>query len=232
MSSQLVYDSAADQRREALAALVAALVMAGLYGLAHLAPLPHFHQEKQAIAIELQPAPPEPQPAPPIPQAQAPAPVAQPQPVLRQAVSKPQPAPSPIPQPSAVPAAPSRTVTTPSPVPSPVRAAEPAPKANVSADREFEAKVRAYIERQKSYPTGREVAIEKPEGTVHACVELGRDGGVRNVSVQQGSGFASLDKAAQRLLNTISYPAFPEGTFSGDTSHVFCTRLKYEPPTN
>ncbi|TDR71425.1 energy transducer TonB [Paludibacterium purpuratum] len=224
----------ADQRRDAVAAVAAAAAMLGLYAVGHLSPMPRFHHEKPPVVLQVLPVPPEPVATPLQPP--------RPRPVLAksqpQSHATPSPTPMPTPAPSArplaaapvsatpMPSAPAKAEATPAPV------APPAPRVNVSADREFEARIRALIEQQKTYPTGRQAAIEKPAGIVHACVDISRDGAVRSVSIQESAGAGLLDQAAKRLMNTLSYPAFPEAVYAGAASHVFCTRLKYEPPSN
>ena len=106
------------------------------------------------------------------------------------------------------------------------------PVSNVSADLAYEARVKALIEGRKSYPTGRQAATEKPQGTVHVCVSVSRAGASLGVSVKEGSGSNLLDTAAKRLLQTLEYPAFPESVFAGEESHVICTNLEYKSPTS
>jgi len=226
-------------RRETVAALASLATIGALVYLQHAGRMPSPHREEPPqLMVQLAPVP-EPLPTPvatpqpaqptkpePTPVKTAPTPAAKP------TVSKRADAPataSPAADGSAKTASPDNRAATPTQAtPAPVKPA--APQANPHADRQFEARVRALLEARKSYPTGRQAAIEKPAGTVHACVELARDGSVRNVSLEEGGGSPLLDQAARRLMQGLDYPAFPDGAYGGAAQHVFCTRLKYEPP--
>ncbi|MFC5430103.1 energy transducer TonB [Paraburkholderia denitrificans] len=110
-------------------------------------------------------------------------------------------------------------------------AAREAPK-NPHADQDYEKRVRALIESRKRYPTSRQASIEKPAGTVGACLTLGRDGAVKESSIATSSGSVLLDSAAKRLIEGVSYPPFDEAHFKGQPSRVFCMSIDYQLPSS
>lgn len=218
--------------RDGVAWTCSALTIAGIIGLESLPAIEHAKPEKPAIEIQLAdikdlppdpPPPPKVQPQPPLPPDPAP------QPKVAQTVA---PTPSPTPAPVA------QQVQTPQPVAQPVKQQEVAkpqparPVSNASADLAYEARVKTLIEGRKSYPTGRQAMIEKPQGTVHVCVTVSRSGSSQGVSIKESSGSNLLDSAAKRLLQSLEYPAFPESVFAGEESHVICTNLEYKSPTS
>lgn len=224
--------------REIIAALASAATLGLLIYLQHAGHMPTPKQAEPpamvvSVAAEPEPTPPPAQPQPPTPTPakaeplHSPAP--QPTPLAKSVVSKSTEAPakaSPAADSSAKPAS---TDTSHSAAPSTEKSVA-APVVNTHGDRQFEARIRSLIEARKSYPTGRQAAIEKPAGTVHACVELARDGSVREVRIKEGGGSPLLDQAARRLMQGLDYPAFPDSTYGSAGQHEFCTQLKYEPP--
>jgi periplasmic protein TonB len=169
---------------------------------------------------------PQPQEKPP-PSPRQPPPVAQP--VRQEAVVPAETAPAPV-QAETRPAVAAPAAK---PVESPAHEVPQAPPpvvANLQADQRYEAVLRNYIESRKSYPTGRQVALEKPEGTAHMCLRLNRKGSLIEASMQGSSGSGLLDQAARRLLAGLSYPPFEEMAFRGQDEHEFCVHLKYEAP--
>ncbi len=92
--------------------------------------------------------------------------------------------------------------------------------------------MRTLIESRKRYPTSRQASIEKPAGTVGACLTLSRDGAVKGSSITISSGSVLLDSAATRLIEGVSYPPFDEAHFKGQPSRVFCMSIDYQPPSS
>lgn len=227
----------ADTRREGVAWLASACSMALLFALRHLDPLPLTHEPATPMLVRLEAAPVL-EPLPVVPRATPQMPARPQSAPARPVTTAPDADTAPARPSTAAPAMAAAVATTAAAAAGTVAAAkmaEPplaAARSTANADHVFEARIRGLIEQQKTYPSNRQAAIEKPEGTVHACVELGRDGSVRAVSIQDSAGSALLDQAARRLLSSIGYPAFPESSYAGASAHVFCTRLKYEPPSN
>ncbi|TMV42743.1 energy transducer TonB [Thioclava sp. BHET1] len=68
--------------------------------------------------------------------------------------------------------------------------------------------IRARIERDKSYPD----AADGAAGRVMVRLTVGRDGGLRALSLIRSSGNSALDQAALRAVRSASpYPAAPDG---------------------
>lgn len=160
-------------------------------------------------------------PRPPV----SPAPASQPAPMRTEAVA------SASPQPQAL-AAP----TTPNPAPAPKEVAkpvEPAPapvpaKPHAQVSDAYVAKLRAYVQGRKRYPTSREASLAKPTGTVRTWVILNRQGEVQEVGVDKSSDSLILDSEATKLLRSGHYPAFPDDAFPGQGSHKFYFDLDYQ----
>jgi len=235
MNPELLYD----YRRQVSVVLTACLIVTAI-GI----PLQHIlrkhrdpdPQKQPPLTIEL--VPPEPAPVPPVPM---PREQPQPRPVPRMVQPLPQPARQEVAQVAAVPApvvteekvAAAAPAPVARPVEAPAREVPPAPPpapVSAQADQRYEAALRSYIESRKSYPTGRQVALEKPEGTAYMCLRLNRRGSLVEASMRGSSGSGLLDQAARRLLAGLSYPPFEEMAFRGQDEHEFCVHLKYEAP--
>lgn len=237
MNPDLLYD----YRRQVSVALTACL-LAGAIGipLQHILRKAHEAEPPRQPPLVIELAVPEPVPAPPVPVPQE-KPQVQPKPTPR----VPQPVPQAVQHEAVQPvAAPAPTVpedrlatAAPAPVARPVEApvheapvVPPTPAVNLQADQRYEAALRSYIESRKSYPTGRQAALEKPEGITRMCLRLNRKGSLIEASMRGSSGSGLLDQAARRLLAGLSYPPFEEMAFRGQDEHEFCVHLKYEAP--
>ncbi|MDR6738588.1 protein TonB [Herbaspirillum sp. 1173] len=171
-----------------------------------------------------EPAPrslPQPRPTPPVPKPELPKPTTTP------AVSVPAPVAAPTPP---APAAPAPAAPAPAAVAPPTPPAPPAPKPNVEA--EFIARVRAYLNAVKRYPTGREASLQRPEGTVKVWFILNRDGSVVDAGIEQSSNSMLLDQAARRSVGMGRFPAFPEQFQPGQSTHRFVVDLEFKPATD
>lgn len=70
--------------------------------------------------------------------------------------------------------------------------------------------------------------MQKPSGTVRACMDLSRDGIAANeIVIERTSHSMILDAEARKLLRTGAYPPFPAGAFQGQSTHRFCIHLDY-----
>ena len=174
------------------------------------------------------PVPPPPAPAPPVPAPPVPLP---PKPVTPpKPTARPKPAdhapPQPQSQPEAAAAAPS---TAPATTASAATAA-PAPAAPTrasSAEDAYVALVRADIEANKHYPTGKEARLARPHGDVEVWFRLDRSGAVKEAGVQTSSGSLILDQAALALVRGGNYPGFPSEIYQGSSEHRFVVTLSY-----
>lgn len=112
-----------------------------------------------------------------------------------------------------------------SPKPAPARPVSSS--SSQSIERAYEKTLKDLIESKKVYPTGRQASIERPEGRVEVCMSLNRKGELITSSVSSRSGSIILDRAALRLVSSLSYPAFPLAAFSDDVERQFCVVLDY-----
>lgn len=185
---------------------------------------------------ELPPPPPVPVPPPPVPTPPRPAPTppvpTPPRPV--EAKPAPVPAPNPIPvarQEPPPPPAPPPPASPPPPAPAPPAPASPppapaAPAADASAT--YTARVRAYLNSVKRYPTGRDASIQRPEGKVRIWFVLRRDGSLVDAGVEDSSNSILLDNAGLTTIKRGSMPAF-EAAFGTDETHRFTVDLDFKP---
>lgn len=231
------------QLRSWLAGMPSLIVIAlALFWTSQIAPLKQLTKPKppmQLRMVELAPPKPATQPQP--------RPVTQPRPdpakpAPPKAVSVPSPAPA-VTAPAAV-MAPAATPTTPSvnnavaaPQPSPPQPAKhaaetpPPPPAPVSANPEagYIAKLRAYIDSSKRYPTGREASLMRPAGMVRIWLELDRSGHLLDSGIEQSSHSMLLDHAALSTVRRGEYPGFPADVWPGGNSHRFTVDINYTP---
>lgn len=227
-----------------LTLLVAGTAVAVPWSKLRAAPVEH-REVPPAMQVELsieppppvEPPQPKPQPEPPKPQpaARTPAPT---QPVRSNAVVVPVAA---APENTAARSAEVLAAAAPAPLAKPVESTvhpvaapepppPPPPPANTNAS--FADRVRQLINSNKAYPTGREISVQKPEGTVEVCVVLARNGEIVDSSIRESAGSILLDQAAKRLVARLRYPSFDDTAFKGQEQHEFCARLKYEVPKN
>jgi periplasmic protein TonB len=154
---------------------------------------------------------PAPSPAPTIPTAIAAPVAAPPVPSVGATVAPPQPAPQPQPK---------HVADTPPPPPVPVN--------NNAADG-YIAKLRAYIDSSKRYPTGREASLMRPAGMVRIWLELDRNGHLLDSGIEQSSHSMLLDHAALSTVRRGEYPSFPADVWPGGNSHRFTVDINYTP---
>jgi len=224
-------------RRRELALLITTL-LAVIFALApwqRVLPA-EIHKPSDPPPIQLELTPPEPEPTPPPRKAEpVPPPVSPVTPrLIRSPVvthdtaptpNTPSPATPPSPEQPSPPSQAHLTEAAPVPVAPPVP-----PPSNTNAERNYETALKAFIESRKTYPSGRQVALERPEGTAHVCLHLARNGHLQDTILKESTGSILLDQAARRLLASLSYPPFEEGAFRGQDEHDFCVHLKYEVP--
>ena len=174
-----------------------------------------------------QPQPPQPQPMPQL----APLEPVNPDitlPAMPKLTQRPTPRFTPTPASQAAPAA----EPTPAPAasaPAQAVAAAPAPSrpSSTSADDAYAARVKAYLESFKHYPTSKEARLQRPRGTVEVWIVIDRNGGMKEAGVETSSGSLILDGAALQLVRGGSYPAFPPESFNGEATHRFTVQLNY-----
>lgn len=222
--------------RDPVAALAAALVLAAIVGgprrdtirmkdtsrpiVISLAPPP--------MAGEAKPEPATPTRAPPRPVAPSPRPVTPPHPRVMPRVVEPTPAPvteTVAPASAAAPAFPTpAAASAPSTPFAPPQPAAPAP---VNVEATYVAKLRAYLESIKRYPTTREARSMRPQGSVRVWIELEREGTLHAAGIDASSGSMILDAAALATVRQGNYPPFPVQSWSGQATHRFEVTLEY-----
>lgn len=170
--------------------------------------------------------PPQPQPTPPRPQPRQPA---APSPPAAEPMA-PAPAAS-LPSSSPPPAAPAAPTPAP-PVAAPVAATPAAPRPDADAEAEFIARVRAYLNSVKRYPTGREASLQRPQGTVKVWFVLKRNGAVVEMGIEESSNSTLLDQAARKSVGMGSFPAFPDQFRPGQSQHRFVVDLQFAPASS
>ncbi|EJL92242.1 TonB family protein [Herbaspirillum sp. CF444] len=226
------------QNRDLIAALpsvglVMFLLIGGVREVRSLKPKYDEPVKLEILDVAEVPAPPPPEPPrlPPVKPVTPQPPQVQPPPV-KAAPQQPGPQSS---LPSATPAAPAMPaapVAAPVAESAPPRQAEappapPAPKANVEA--EFVARIRAYLNSVKRYPTGREASLARPEGSVRIWFVLRRDGSLVEMGIEESSNSGLLDEAARKSVSRGSFPAFPEQFKPGEQQHKFVVDLQFKP---
>lgn len=226
------------QNRDLIAALpsvglVMFLLIGGVREVRSLKPKYDEPVKLEILDVAEVPAPPPPEPPrlPPVKPVTPQPPQVQPPPV-KAAPQQPSPQSS---LPSATPAAPAMPaapVAAPVAESAPPRQAEappapPAPKANVEA--EFVARIRAYLNSVKRYPTGREASLARPEGSVRIWFVLRRDGSLVEMGIEESSNSGLLDEAARKSVSRGSFPAFPEQFKPGEQQHKFVVDLQFKP---
>ena len=97
----------------------------------------------------------------------------------------------------------------------------------ISLEGAYENELKNLLEEKKTYPTSRQASIERPEGAVEVCMSLNRKGELVTSELVSRSGSIILDRSAQRLVSSLSYPAFPAGAFEGESQRRFCVVLEY-----
>lgn len=130
-----------------------------------------------------------------------------------------------------LPAVPATALASIAPVAPPAPAVLPPPRQEakgLSVEDAYIAQIRSSVQSRKKYPTGREASMQKPSGTVRACMDLSRAGTPANdIVIERTSHSMILDAEARKLLRTGAYPPFPAGAFPGESTHRFCIHLEY-----
>jgi protein TonB len=164
---------------------------------------------------------------PPRPQVQQ----ARPQAIPQQAAPVPVTATPAISEPATVPAAPAAPARVAETAPAAIEAPPSAPAAPRAQNMEnsFIARVRAYLESVKRYPTGREASTLRPRGKTRVWFVLTRGGEATEAGVDDSSGSILLDNAALATVRRGRFPAFPDDAWPGKASHRFTAELDFVP---
>ena len=140
-------------------------------------------------------------------------------------------------------AEPPRPIPTPTPTPKPTPApslptatpVQEAPKmavqppVSVSLENNYIVSVRATLNANKRYPTGREASLQRPSGKVKLWFVLARNGALQDAGIDESSNSIILDNAALSTLRRTTYAPWPEGTWASQSQHKFTVTLDFVP---
>ena len=127
--------------------------------------------------------------------------------------------------------------TTPTPAPSlptatPVQEAPKMavqPPVSVSLENNYIVSVRATLNANKRYPTGREASLQRPSGKVKLWFVLARNGALQDAGIDESSNSIILDNAALSTLRRTTYAPWPEGSWASQSQHKFTVTLDFVP---
>lgn len=127
--------------------------------------------------------------------------------------------------------------TTPTPAPSlptatPVQEAPKVavqPPVSVSLENNYIVSVRAILNANKRYPTGREASLQRPSGKVKLWFVLARNGALQDAGIDESSNSIILDNAALSTLRRTTYAPWPEGSWASQSQHKFTVTLDFVP---
>ena len=130
-----------------------------------------------------------------------------------------------------------RPTPTPTPAPSfptatPVQEAPKVavqPPVSVSLENNYIVSVRATLNANKRYPTGREASLQRPSGKVKLWFVLARNGALQDAGIDESSNSIILDNAALSTLRRTTYAPWPEGSWASQSQHKFTVTLDFVP---
>lgn len=141
------------------------------------------------------------------------------------AAESPRPIPTPTPTPTPTPAPSLPTAT-------PVQEAPKVavqPPVSVSLENNYIVSVRATLNANKRYPTGREASLQRPSGKVKLWFVLARNGALQDAGIDESSNSIILDNAALSTLRRTTYAPWPEGSWASQSQHKFTVTLDFVP---
>jgi protein TonB len=89
--------------------------------------------------------------------------------------------------------------------------------------------VRAQLNANKRYPTGREASLQRPSGKAVVWFVLNRNGTLSDAGIEDSSNSIILDNAALSTVRRTSYATWPEGSWPGQSQHRFTVTLDFVP---
>ena len=225
-----------NQERHKLSSLGSLLMVFFVFSMAQAIKGPAEMLAQEAMELTttlieplLQPKPPKPAPQLPKPEPQPkmlalpnvpmmPAPI-EPAREVNAAAESPRPIPTPTPAPS---------LPTATPVQEPPKIA-PQPPVSVSLENNYIVSVRATLNANKRYPTGREASLQRPSGKVKLWFVLARSGALQDAGIDESSNSIILDNAALSTLRRTTYAPWPEGSWASQSQHKFTVTLDFVP---
>jgi protein TonB len=139
------------------------------------------------------------------------------------AAESPRPIPTPTPTPTPAPSLPTAT---------PVQEAPKVavqPPVSVSLENNYIVSVRATLNANKRYPTGREASLQRPSGKVKLWFVLARNGALQDAGIDESSNSIILDNAALSTLRRTTYAPWPEGSWASQSQQKFTVTLDFVP---
>jgi periplasmic protein TonB len=118
-------------------------------------------------------------------------------------------------------------IAPPQPVAEPAKPAPPPSSAAV--ENGYVVNVRALLNANKRYPTGREASLQRPSGKAVVWFVLNRNGTLQEAGIEGSSNSILLDNAAVSTVRRTSYTPWPEGSWPGQTQHRFTVTLDFVP---
>ena len=103
------------------------------------------------------------------------------------------------------------------------------PPVSVSLENNYIVSVRATLNANKRYPTGREASLQRPSGKVKLWFVLTRNGALQDAGIDESSNSIILDNAALSTLRRTTYAPWPEGSWTSQSQHKFTVTLDFVP---
>jgi len=107
--------------------------------------------------------------------------------------------------------------------------APPPPPASAAVEAAYVTSVRALLNANKRYPTGREASLQRPSGKAVVWFVLNRNGTLQEAGIEGSSNSILLDNAALSTVRRTSYTPWPEGSWPGQSQHRFTVTLDFVP---
>ena len=119
------------------------------------------------------------------------------------------------------------TPAVPQVVAEPAKSVPPPSSANIESA--YVSSVRALLNANKRYPTGREASLQRPSGKAMVWFVLNRNGTLHEAGIEDSSNSILLDNAALATVRRTSYAPWPEGSWPGQSQHRFTVTLDFVP---
>lgn len=107
--------------------------------------------------------------------------------------------------------------------------APPPPPSSAAVENAYVVNVRALLNANKRYPTGREASLQRPSGKAVVWFVLNRNGTLQEAGIEGSSNSILLDNAALSTVRRTSYTPWPEGSWPGQAQHRFTVTLDFVP---
>jgi protein TonB len=103
------------------------------------------------------------------------------------------------------------------------------PPVNLNVENNYIASVRAILNANKRYPTGREASLQRPAGKVKLWFVLTRNGSLQEAGIDESSNSIILDNAALSTVRRTTYTPWPDGSWPSQSQHKFTVTLDFVP---